>query len=249
MIDWLLAPMSGSSTHDLSPMIAWHARCMVLAWGVMVPVAVLMARYWKIWPGQRWPQELDSKVWWHSHRLGQTVAMIVMSIGAYLAWRVSAMPGSQLMSLHANLGWLLVLFGWMQILGGWLRGSKGGPSDANMRGDHFDMTARRRVFEWTHKILGWLSLGLASLTIVLGLKLADAPRWMLLSLIGWWVILLVMGWRWQRQGRCIDTYQVIWGIDPSLPGMQVAPIGLGVTRVAVLDDIARMRDLNRPRHS
>jgi hypothetical protein len=119
----------------------------------------------------------------------------------------------------------------------------------NTRGDHFDMTARRRVFEWTHKILGWLSLGLACLTIALGLNLVDAPRWMLLSLLAWWVMLLVIGWRWQRQGRCIDTYQAIWGVDPSLPGMQVAPIGVGVRRVNGSEDIARRRDLTRTRHS
>ena len=33
-----------------------------------------------------------------------------------------------------------------QVLGGYLRGSKGGPTDHRLRGDHYDMTARRVWF-------------------------------------------------------------------------------------------------------
>ncbi len=186
MIDWLFAPLSGGSAHTLSPMIAWHARCMVMAWGVIVPVAVLVARYWKIWPGQGWPQELDSKAWWHSHRLGQLFAVAVMSLGAYLAWRSNTLLSSEALKLHSNLGWTLACRGWAQVLGGTLRGTKGGPGEASERGDRFDMTPRRRLFEWSHKIMGWLALALACITIVLGLDLVNAPRWMMLSLFIWW---------------------------------------------------------------
>ncbi len=35
----------------------------------------------------------------------------------------------------------------------------------------------------------------------------------------------------QRAGRCIDTYQAIWGLDPSLPGNRRRPIGLGIVRL------------------
>jgi Eukaryotic cytochrome b561 len=231
MIDWLLMPLSGAGSNELSPLIAWHARLMVLAWGVIAPCAVLIARYWKIWPSQRWPQELDHKAWWHSHRFGQGAAVALMLIGAYLGWRGSGQPTSRMLSLHASLGWLLVLLGGLQILGAWLRGSKGGPTEASLRGDHFDMTQRRRVFERTHKGLGWFALALACVTILLGLMLADAPRWMLLSLLAWWIALILVGWRWQTQAKCIDTYQAIWGADPNLPGLRFAPIGFGVRRV------------------
>jgi hypothetical protein len=231
VIDWLLSPLSGLPTHDIAPMIAWHARAMVLAWGVIIPVAILLARYWKIWPGQRWPQELDHKLWWHAHKYGQTLAVVLMTLGVYLAWRARSAQWSPGLMIHASLGWFLVLLGWMQLLGGWLRGSKGGPGEASLTGDHFNMTARRRAFEWTHKVLGWLALSLALLTIVLGLWLADAPRWMLLSLTLWWAGLVALAWRWQSQAKCIDTYQAIWGPDPNLPGMKFPPIGWGIRRV------------------
>ncbi len=244
MIDWLLAPLSGALAYALSPVIMWHARCMVLAWGVIIPLGVLVARYWKIWPGQRWPHELDSKVWWHSHRFGQSFAVAVMSLGAYLAWRSNSLLSSEALQLHSNLGWSLVFLGWAQVLGGWLRGTKGGPGEASVRGDHFDMTQRRRLFEWTHKVLGWLALALACLTIILGLVAADAPRWMMLSLFIWWAALIVLGWRWQRQAKCVDTYQAIWGLDSNLPGMRLAPIGIGIKRIRFTQDSARTNHLH-----
>jgi Eukaryotic cytochrome b561 len=231
VIDWLLSPLSGSSGHLISESVAWHARLMVLAWGVIIPVAILLARYWKIWPGQRWPEELDHRAWWYGHKYGQTLAIALVSLGAYIAWKSSAIASSQMLKIHAILGWFLLLVGWMQILGAWLRGTKGGPTESYERGDHFDMTLKRRVFERIHKLLGWLALALAMVTMILGFIIADAPRWMMVCLTLWWLVLLALAWHWQRQSKCIDTYQAIWGSDPSLPGMKMAPIGLGVHRV------------------
>ncbi len=213
MIDWLLAPLSGSQVHHVGESIAWHARCMVAAWGVLVPLGILIARFWKVWPGQQWPKELDNKIWWHSHRFGQTIAVFIMTIGAYLAWQSGGHPGvnASAANIHAYIGWLLVLLGWLQIVGGLLRGTKGGPTEPSMRGDHFDMTPRRRAFELVHKALGWTSLIFAFFTIIIGLIMVDAPRWMPLCLMAWWVLLAGLAWRWHKQGKCIDTYQAIWG--------------------------------------
>jgi hypothetical protein len=72
---------------------------------------------------------------------------------------------------------------------------------------------------------------LAVLVIALGLVAADAPRWMALALAVWWLMLGALGWRWQTQGRCIDTYQAIWGPDPMHPGNRVPPLGWGVRRL------------------
>jgi Eukaryotic cytochrome b561 len=213
MIDWLLAPLSGSSTHHIAQALAWHGRCMVLAWGVLVPAGILIARFWKIWPGQKWPQELDNKVWWNIHRFGQTIALVIMTAGAYLAWQADGHLGinKNAANIHAMVGWLLVSIGWLQVLGGLLRGTKGGPTEPNPRGDHYDMTKRRRIFETAHKTLGWASLVFAVFAITVGLVMVDAPRWMLLLIIAWWLALAGLAWRWQKQGKCINTYHAIWG--------------------------------------
>jgi Eukaryotic cytochrome b561 len=233
MIDWLLSPISGAPGHTIAPVLAWHARSMVLAWGVLVPAAILVARYWKIWPGQQWPLELDNKNWWNLHRLLHSIALLLITAGAILALQHRG-ASSFSVSLHTLLGWSLVALAWFQVFGGILRGSKGGPTEPGLRGDHFDMSRRRQRFERIHKSLGWLSLPLAIATIVLGLITTDAPRWMPFVLVGWWAALGGLAWRWQKEHRCIDTYQAIWGNDGHLPGLEQPPIGWGIQRIETI---------------
>ena len=232
---WLLAPLSGQPQHVIAPWAYWHARCMVLGWGVLLPVGALVARYLKVTSGQRWPEQLDNKRWWHGHRSLQWAGVLVMTVGAGLAWGQGT-GGSLVARVHAWAGWALVLMGWLQVVAGLVRGSRGGPGgdpllgDHSDHGDHYDMTPHRIAFERMHKGLGCLAVLAAAAVIVLGLQVADAPRWMGLTLATWWLLLAGMAWRWQRNGRCIDTYQAIWGPDPQHPGNRMRPVGWGVRR-------------------
>jgi hypothetical protein len=109
----------------------------------------------------------------------------------------------------------LLILGFLQIIGAQFRGSKGGPTDVAkglpLRGDHFDMTRRRRIFEGWHKSLGYSALALVVVTTMLGLALADAPRWMALVIAAWWLLLLAAFVILQKRGRAVDTYVAIWG--------------------------------------
>ena len=71
---------------------------------------------------------------------------------------------------------------------------------------------------------------MAIVLILMGLSVVDAPRWMPVILILWWLALGFAAWFWQKQGRCTDTYQAIWGPDPQHPGNALPPIGWGVRR-------------------
>lgn len=207
----------------------WHARCMVLGWGLLLPLGVLVARFFKVMPHQRWPQVLDNPAWWHAHRGLQWAGVAVMSLGAALVWQQGA-GATPLARVHGWAGWGLVAAAWLQIAGGLTRGSKGGPTAEALRGDHYDMTPRRIAFERIHKALGWAALLAAVGVIALGLALVDAPRWMALALAGWWLALAVAFTHLQRRGRCIDTYQAIWGPGLQHPGNRIAPIGWGMHR-------------------
>ena len=204
---------------------------MVVAWSVLAPIALLWARYWKIAPKQAFPRELDDKRWWNAHRGLQTLALLLTLTAVALAWGSATTAGAWRAAwIHGWLGWAVVAALVAQVMHGLMRGSKGGPTDTQMRGDHYDMTPRRLVFERVHKSLGWLTLLAAWLVTLLGLWVADAPRWMGLLILLWWSVLLAALLRWQRAGRCVDTYQTIWGLRADLPGMARAPIGWGVRR-------------------
>ena len=243
VIDWLLAPLSGATDHGPPLRVAWHGRLMVLAWGILAPCGVLVARYLKVAPGQDWPRERDNRLWWNVHRITQYSALVI-SLGA--AWIVLnvATQRTPIGRVHGILGWAVVFLGCAQVLSGWLRGTKGGPTDpgaarGDWHGDHYDMTPRRKAFEYFHKFAGLLAMLLMMLTIIVGLVVADAPRWMVLMIAGWWLMLGTMVAYLQSRGKCLDTYQAIWGLGPEHPGNSMRPIGIGIRQL-------RSRDLSEP---
>lgn len=232
MLDWLLTPIDPTRLHEVSGAVAWHGRAMAAAWGVFVPLGVLAARYLKLWPGQKWPDELDHPGWWHVHRAFQYLAAALTLVGLALILSRGASAGVG--DLHRLLGWSAAGLAALQVVGAWLRGSKGGPTapapDGSWRGDHYDMTPRRLLFERVHKYGGYAAalLGLAALAA--GLWLANAPRWMWLAIGLWWTLLLAVFVLLQRRGLAFDTYQAHWGADPAHPGNRRKPVGFGVRR-------------------
>lgn len=228
MWDWLLSPIDPGRVHEVGFAVSWHARSMVLGWGVLAPLAVIAARFFKIMPGQDWPRELDNQSWWRSHWMGQAlvVGLSIFGLALVLPSRLTEM------SLHNWLGYAVLLGLVLQVLLGQFRGSKGGPTapaaDGSLRGDHYDMTPWRRAFEHLHKTLGYTLLLLASVTIVLGLWKANALVWMWLVLSFWWVLLIAAFVHMQRRGMAVDTYQAIWGDDPIHPGNQRPAPGWGM---------------------
>ncbi|MEO8250176.1 MAG: cytochrome b561 domain-containing protein [Burkholderiales bacterium] len=222
-----MTPLSGIPQHEIAPWAFWHARAMVLAWGILMPTGALVARYYKVTPRQDWPRELDNPAWWHAHRLLQYSGIVIMLIGLALAWDRGGGTGAAA-PLHRWLGGAVIAAGCLQVIGAWLRGTKGGPTEPELRGDHYDMTPRRNAFERAHKSIGWLAVFTAIVVIALGLQVADAPRWMALVLVLWWSGLGLWAAALQRQGRCFDTYAAHWGTDTVHPGNRVEPIGWGV---------------------
>lgn len=218
MWEWLLSPIDPARAHEVGFAISWHARAMVLGWGVLAPLAVMVARFFKVMPHQDWPRQLDNQTWWRSHWIGQSAVLGLTLIGLALVMP----PDFSNITLHRGMGYA-VLFGLLAQIGlGLARGSKGGPTapapDGSLHGDHYDMTLRRRIFEWVHKSLGYALLLLAALTILVGLWDANGPRWMWLVLSAWWSLLALCFAHFQRKGMAIDTYQAIWGTDPGHPG-------------------------------
>jgi hypothetical protein len=214
---------------------------MVAGWTILLPTGMLIARFFKITPRQNWPASLDNKFWWRSHVWLQAAGLALVLFGLAVVYGRGA-GGSALASAHHLGGWLVIAIGVLQLLSGLLRGTKGGPTATAMRGDHYDMTRRRVVFEYLHKTLGWAAMPVVIGVTAVGLVLVDAPRWMALVIGIWWIVYaLVFAWL-QARGRCVDTYQAIWGPDSHHPGNRRRPIGWGITRPAHFGKENRRKD-------
>lgn len=232
MLDWLLLPIDAARAHEISITLSWHARLMVLSWGTLTPAAILIARFYKITPRQNWPHELDNRLWWNAHFLGQTGSFLIACIAVLLIWNSQQALGG--VFLHKVLGYSVMVLGFFQVGSGLLRGTKGGPtapsSDDGLRGDHYDMTRRRLAFEFVHKTVGYIALGLIIIAILTGLWGANAPVWMWLAISGWWLLLLGFGVWLQKKERAYDTYQAIWGAGLQHPGNVMPKQGYGTVR-------------------
>ena len=107
-VEWLITPVSGSLSHQIGPNSYWHGRLMVIAWSLAVPVAIIVARFYKVTPRQNWPTELDNKFWWHMHRYSNIFAVGISLIGIYLVYGNNRYVG-ELRDTHGMLGWLVFL--------------------------------------------------------------------------------------------------------------------------------------------
>jgi hypothetical protein len=220
ILEWLLSPVDPARAHDVGLALSWHARIMVLGWGILAPLAILTARYLKVLPGQNWPGELDNKMWWRCHWMGQSTVLVLSAAGVVMILLSDQNTGHE--QVHRLFGYCLLALGGFQALSGLLRGTKGGPTspapDGSFRGDHYDMTPRRHFFESFHKLFGYLALVMMTGAIGTGLWATNAPRWMWLVLLVWWIGLTAAAVVLQRKGWAVDTYQAIWGPDPVHPG-------------------------------
>ena len=236
MLEWLLASIDPSRDHYINQAISWHGRLMVSAWGILAPLAVLSARFFKVTPRQKWPQELDNATWWRSHWIGQTAVFLFTIVGIYIVvddFEPAVHP-------HGILGYLVLVGVSIQVLFGIFRGSKGGPTapgrDGTLHGDHYNMTPRRQLFEQVHKTLGYATIALAAATILFGLWITNSPRYFFIVILGFWVLLTIVFAVLQRLGWAIDTYQAIWGPDPIHPGNRRASPGWGMRTSGIKDE-------------
>lgn len=203
--------------------VSLHARSMLLAWFVLVPVGILAARFFKIMPRQDWPREIDNRVWWVTHQVVLYAAMaIALGSVVYIVSRSEGFAWSS----HSFYGVGAVTLGVLQIVAGWLRGTKGGPTDkgadpgdpSTWRGDHYDMTPRRLWFEAWHKLCGYAAVGFALAAVVSGMEAAKwgmASTVRMLAVLTFWVAAFVLLARFKRR---VSTYRAIWGDDPGHPG-------------------------------
>jgi hypothetical protein len=158
----------------------YHAWLMFTIWIVLVPASLLLTRFGKPTPSltgiPKGSPKLGRKLFWFTtHRVGLSVLVMVSVLGGSIAVAAS---GGFSATLHSVFGIATVFLGGMQIASAWFRGSHGGRNTVQsiavdylaQRGDHYDMTARRRWFEAYHKTVGWLTVACALGAVTTGLS-------------------------------------------------------------------------------
>lgn len=201
----------------MNPLL-WHGAAMAAAWLVLLPAGALVARFFKVRPGQDYPYELDDKVWWNAHRAVQVAGTALAALGFWIAWEALGreLDGA---SGHVQLGMVALFLLAVQVLSPIWRGTKGGPTERHADpydpetwgGDHFDMTVRRQVFEFLHKRMGYVGMAVAVCAAWTGIDLVGLGAWwkagVVASVAGFAGL---FGW-FTAQGRRVDTWDAIWG--------------------------------------
>jgi hypothetical protein len=204
----------------------YHAILMVGIWFVLVPLCIITIRFGKPKPtlnGIREQVKLTNPAWWwfSVHKFGLYLAVGLSLAGLVVALTVSnGFSGS----VHSIFGITTIALGALQIISGWLRGKHGGrnyytadPNDpATWRGDHYDMTPRRRKFEAYHKNAGYFAGFFAVGAVTSGLMHFPMPVLTGVTLIialAALVLCIVL----EYKGLRYDGYRAAHGYNPEHP--------------------------------
>lgn len=204
----------------------YHAILMVGIWVLLVPLCIMTIRYGKPKPtfnGIREKVSIKNIVWWwfSVHKYG-----LFLAVGLSLAGVAVAMTASRGFSgsLHSIFGISTVILGCLQVVSGWLRGTHGGrnyytadPNDpATWRGDHYDMTPRRRKFEAYHRTAGYFAVFTTVGAVATGLMQYPMP-----ALAGFIPVValaaLVLCIVLEYKGFRYDGYRAAHGYNPEHP--------------------------------
>lgn len=204
----------------------YHALLMVGIWLVLVPICIIAIRFGKPKPtftGIREQVRLTSLAWWwfSVHKFGLYLAVGLSLVGLAVALTVSrGFSGS----VHSMFGITTIVLGGLQVISSLLRGTHGGrnyhhavPDDpSTWRGDHYDMTPRRRKFEAFHKNAGYFTGFFALGAVASGLMQYPLPALAgaVLAIAG---VALALCIALEYKGRRYDGYRAAHGYDREHP--------------------------------
>ncbi len=207
----------------------YHAILMVGIWIVLVPLCIIVIRFGKPKPTLNGIQEkvsIKNLVWWwfSVHKYGLMLAVGLSLVGAAVAAVALTASRGFSGSIHSIFGISTVTLGCLQVVSGWLRGIHGGrnyytadPNDpATWRGDHYDMTPRRRKFEAYHKNAGYFSIFFAAGAVASGLMQFPMPVLaaviLIVALVAFMLCIVL-----EYKGLRYDGYRAAHGYNPEHP--------------------------------
>jgi hypothetical protein len=137
-----------------------HATLMGIAWGVLAPLAVVIARYAKTVPPSTGPA-----AWWFTRHWQMQVAVVLMSCAGLVLGFLMAPPGTHLTAFHHVAGTVVVAAAVLQPLLG----------NKCVRPPKTPRSLQRLAWEAMHKTLGYGALALGVPVVFTGLQRLGAP--------------------------------------------------------------------------
>ena len=204
----------------------YHALLMVGIWLVLVPICIIVIRFGKPKPtlnGIREQVRLTNIAWWwfSVHKFGLYLAVGLSLVGLAVALTVSrGFSGS----LHSIFGLTTIVLGCLQVIFGLLRGTHGGRNyytavaddPSTWRGDHYDMTPRRRKFEAFHKNAGYFACFFAVGAVASGLFQYPLPA-LMAAVLAIALVALAVCVVLDYKGRRYDGYRAAHGYNLEHP--------------------------------
>jgi hypothetical protein len=124
----------------------WHGAMAGLGWGVLMPVGVALARYFK----------RHDPFWFYAHVSVQGVGFVLGTVGVVAGFKLDDdVPGAD---SHQALGVAVLVFGCLQVLAFLARPDKG--------------SKVRRYWNWYHHYVGRAAVACAIANVFIGLSIA-----------------------------------------------------------------------------
>lgn len=137
-----------------------HAVLMFLAWGVLIPTGVTMAKCGKKrFPPNQGSDSKPEKSWFDYHKYIQMSAVV---IGSMIAFPIGLSQGSKTNIAHMVIGIMVSLLGLFQPLNGRCRPHK-----------KDEPYPRRTYWEWLHKGTGYTASLFGIINIIIGLVIVS----------------------------------------------------------------------------
>uniref|UniRef100_A0AAF5Q005 Cytochrome b561 domain-containing protein n=1 Tax=Wuchereria bancrofti TaxID=6293 RepID=A0AAF5Q005_WUCBA len=186
---WERAPLAPVKPRTNRKLVILHGILMLVGWMWLIPSAIAAARYLReYWPETR---PFGLKIWFHIHRTTNYLAIILIIIGVLSVfvgkeWRWTGPAVSKTIqrnlsagAIHSIIGAITVGVMLIQPVGALLRCDEGSKS--------------RIVFNWSHRIFGFLSF-LLEISIILSVIFFRlwVARWAAIVLYVLYVILIAL---------------------------------------------------------
>jgi len=139
-------------------LIVAHAVFAVLTFLVVIPLAVISARYTKHLQSKGW--------WWKNHAILNGIAVVFVTIVFTLGYYAVGTQGNTFDNVHHRIGLTIFIAILLQFLLGLL-------NFLVLSKPHVRTPIQNRL----HILLGWLTWGLALAQIPVGMILYGSPRW------------------------------------------------------------------------